>query len=636
LAVAVVFCAAHSYAATWYVDKKATGSGTGTTWANAFTTLQAGINAATSGDQVWVGSGTYNEQRTSATDGALVLKAGVAVYGGFQGNVAVTGFETLLSQRDWFANVCTIDGSNGRGPSTAAYHVVDGASGATLDGFTVQGGNANGSTNPTDKRGGGIAIVGFTMAVSNCVIQNNVADNVAGGIICVSSASTFDRCFFKSNTAKSLSNPPGSGGGGAMCIDTATGNASITNCVFYGNTVTNANAVSGVGGGAVMVAGAISPAFQNCSFGGNTGWPVTSTPSPGTGSAGGGSAVYVLMGATPTFQNCIFWGDTNGGTEIANDTVAGPGANAAENAALPTLTSCIVQGTYAGPGTGNTATDPLYNALASGDLRILNSGSPAVNTGATNSLTKDYLGTTRPLTTVDRGAYEQDLTAPTCSGLNQLVNLNAAGSATLSAATVFSGSTDAGGIRFTYIKKSTGSTYASSVGLTCTDVGSVTVNGQITDYAGNVSTCNATITVQDVTAPALVSCAPATTNVNVNSGTCQATVPDLTGSATFTDACGVTKTQTPAAGSLFSGTQTVTITAKDPSNNSAQCTAQIVAQDNIPPVITLCPGAQALTADANCKGTVPNLLKVCPYAAIMWFSYEQMQKLFISMNAKKN
>lgn len=28
------------------------------------------------------------------------------------------------------------------------------------------------------------------------------------------------------------------------------------------------------------------------------------------------------------------------------------------------------------------------------------------------------------------------------------------------------------------------------------------------------------------------------------------------------------------------------------------------------------------------KGTVPNLLKVCPYAAIMWASYEQMKRLF--------
>jgi len=33
------------------------------------------------------------------------------------------------------------------------------------------------------------------------------------------------------------------------------------------------------------------------------------------------------------------------------------------------------------------------------------------------------------------------------------------------------------------------------------------------------------------------------------------------------------------------------------------------------------------------KGTLPNLLKVCPYAAIMWATYEQMRKLFEWVNA---
>lgn len=35
------------------------------------------------------------------------------------------------------------------------------------------------------------------------------------------------------------------------------------------------------------------------------------------------------------------------------------------------------------------------------------------------------------------------------------------------------------------------------------------------------------------------------------------------------------------------------------------------------------------------KGTVPNLLKVCPYAAIMWLSYEMMNRLFKWMDTRK-
>ena len=36
------------------------------------------------------------------------------------------------------------------------------------------------------------------------------------------------------------------------------------------------------------------------------------------------------------------------------------------------------------------------------------------------------------------------------------------------------------------------------------------------------------------------------------------------------------------------------------------------------------------------KGTLPNLLKVCPYAAIMWATYEQVKKFLENMNAEAN
>jgi len=243
-----------------------------------------------------------------------------------------------------------------------------------------------------------------------------------------------------------------------------------------------------------------------------------------------------------------------------------------------------------------------------------------MNSGATVSNTVDYLGTTRPIrgfaagtAVIDRGAYELDTELPTCSGLAQLVNLNSVGSFTLPTLTQipFGGSTDLGGVK--YIKMAKGNTvvgpFTTSISMNCTDVGNTTISGQITDYAGNVSYCTTTVTTSDVTSPTLNSCA-GNQSIVASSG-CQAVVPDmtnpLTGGANFTDACGVTVTQSPTAGSLFSGTQTVTITAKDPSNNQTQCTAQITVTDATRPVFSLCPAAQVVTANASCQASLPNI-----------------------------
>jgi len=86
----------HLYAAIRYVKTTATGSGNGSSWANASGNLQAMINASASGDEVWVAGGTYKPaanplnctafSTTNNRDFAFVLKDGVKVYGGFLAN----------------------------------------------------------------------------------------------------------------------------------------------------------------------------------------------------------------------------------------------------------------------------------------------------------------------------------------------------------------------------------------------------------------------------------------------------------------------------------------------------------------------------------------------------------------------
>ena len=86
---------------------------------------------------------------------------------------------------------------------------------------------------------------------------------------------------------------------------------------------------------------------------------------------------------------------------------------------------------------------------------------------------------------------------------------------------------------------------------------------------------------------------------------CQFTLPDYTGLATASDNCGTpTVTQSPAAGSVITSTQTITLTASD-GINTAECTFDVIPTDNTKPVIA-CPSDQNVDLDANCQFTLPD------------------------------
>ncbi|MHB9038240.1 MAG: hypothetical protein ACYC64_16410 [Armatimonadota bacterium] len=91
---------------------------TGLSWATAKTTVDGGITAASSGNEVWVAKGSYPEQPS--------IVHGIRLYGGFSDN------EFVRESRNWLKNETVI----GYGLSTP----YDSGSGYVIDGFTISGG----------------------------------------------------------------------------------------------------------------------------------------------------------------------------------------------------------------------------------------------------------------------------------------------------------------------------------------------------------------------------------------------------------------------------------------------------------------------------------------------------------------
>ncbi|MFZ4572631.1 MAG: IPT/TIG domain-containing protein, partial [Bacteroidales bacterium] len=102
-----------------YVNASATGANNGSSWTDAYTSLQTAITSAFSSQQIWVAAGTYKPTATTDRTISFVMKEGVAIYGGFAGT------ETLLTDRAPSVNVTILSGEIGAaGTSDNSYHVV--------------------------------------------------------------------------------------------------------------------------------------------------------------------------------------------------------------------------------------------------------------------------------------------------------------------------------------------------------------------------------------------------------------------------------------------------------------------------------------------------------------------------------
>ena len=129
----------------------------------------------------------------------------------------------------------------------------------------------------------------------------------------------------------------------------------------------------------------------------------------------------------------------------------------------------------------------------------------------------------------------------------------------------------------------------------------------VTDAANNQTNCQATITVVDVTAPTITTCA---TNMTLNAdANCQAAIPDLIPQVVASDVCSsVTITQSPPAGTFVGlGNTVVTLTVTDAANNQTNCTAMVTVVDVTAPIIATFATNMTINADTNCQATIPDL-----------------------------
>lgn len=248
-----------------YVNTASLGANTGTNWADAYTDIQAALNSANYGDQIWVATGVYFPTTGVDRNISFNIPLGVSLYGGF------SGIETMLSERNTTINPTVLSGDIGIPDTNTdnSYHVVlifGGDSLTILDGFTITRGQAGTSSDPfpVEYGGGVLVLADVNNPIANpiirfCRFEQNRARS-GGAIACVAKDEyrcipQISHCFFTRNRGENY------GGSIYKVGRNAEGKPfRFYNCVFEDNYCFN------YAGGVAVINPSGVVQFQKCTF----------------------------------------------------------------------------------------------------------------------------------------------------------------------------------------------------------------------------------------------------------------------------------------------------------------------------------------------------------------------------------
>lgn len=370
-----------SFSTIIYVDAGVSGGkGNGTSWANALTELQPAIDLATSCtniSEIRVATGTYlptehpDGSITTETDrnNAFHLNADISIKGSYNSTTDTQNYNNPSILNGDFNGDDVIIGAGASLSITNntenAYHVfiTTGLSNAALiDGFTIQGGFAN---------GGSINYSGQSFSGNSGGAMNNVVSSV-----------TITNTTFVGNTASFR--------GGGMYNENAS--PKLINAVFTFNLCQNGGALYNGGG---------SPSIINNTFYGNR-----------ATSAGGG--IRNALNVSVTINNSVLYTNSTDIENVSGGSITGAN-NFSENFVQTGFTPLTSD-----PFANSTDPDGADNIFATTDDGLLPAiGSVLINVGnnTANSLLTDITGEGRIKNSIiDVGAYEFDSTFSNWTG----------------------------------------------------------------------------------------------------------------------------------------------------------------------------------------------------------------------------
>ncbi len=363
-----------------YVNAAATGLNNGSTWQNAFTSLQMALASADKGDTIKVAKGVYHPAIKSI-DSSFQMKEYLVMLGGYPSSGNPTDADRNLSKNETVLSGYLANYSHSK-------HIVTSSNNSNysvIDGFVLQQGWAQNDYNPYGadfkRYGGGIYLYRSSTTIRNCIFKQNQADDDGASMgIDTASHPAIVNCFFTGNTSSDI-------------YVRATGEGKFYNCIFAKDTSKS-----------IIHCDAGKITFTNCVFFNNQ----FSTY------AGGIAVLWAENNSSIAINNSIFYKNKFESTLDSVEILV----KASQLSISNTITQNYDYGNKTLVGTDPKFRDTANIAGADGlmftdddGLQLVNPCSPAINAGSNillNGFTSsDILGKNRVADgTTDIGAYE--------------------------------------------------------------------------------------------------------------------------------------------------------------------------------------------------------------------------------------